>query len=525
MNREETLALWRHGKDAWNAWADEMLAERERLEEAGERSAVRDSFGILKPENPPTTAWLNKSRAIFSDHNDTFECMEHVDFSGWIFPGDVRFRNAAFSGAAWFMGATFKGDAWFMGASFEGDAWFNSAKFSGDAKFGGAAFSEDADFGRATFSGDAGFGRARFSGTAWFAEATFEENAWFNTATFKGKAGFGGAKFKGNALFDSATFKGYTTFVKAGFLGLTDFSAIHSERAFSLADATFKRVPDFIQANFTEAPRLDESHFGSGFVEGETFSARFKSRIKRLFGGDPDVPARWRALKRLAIQGHDHEREQIFFPMEIRSARFVTDWPLPLRFWKRTSFAGFIRFWFGILYGITSVYGRSVLWPTIWLIVSTGIFAALYLGESQTRAGTTPASFLERSVATFSAMGSGTVSLATGARQRYSDYPCSIPAENGTHALEPATANTTDALTEAVQLAIANGSVLGALQGPSASRRTYGCLFGFSEGPKKRLLYPIVPATVSSWLLLQKTIAIILIFLLGLGIRNMLKVH
>lgn len=35
MNREETHALWAQGRDAWNAWAQEMLAEKARLEEAG----------------------------------------------------------------------------------------------------------------------------------------------------------------------------------------------------------------------------------------------------------------------------------------------------------------------------------------------------------------------------------------------------------------------------------------------------------------------------------------------------------
>jgi len=42
-----------------------------------------------------------------------------------------------------------------------------------------------------------------------------------------------------------------------------------------------------------------------------------------------DVPARWRALKRLAIQGHDTDRELQFFSGEVRSARFAGDWRLP----------------------------------------------------------------------------------------------------------------------------------------------------------------------------------------------------
>ena len=42
-----------------------------------------------------------------------------------------------------------------------------------------------------------------------------------------------------------------------------------------------------------------------------------------------NIPARWRALKRLAIQGHDTERELEFHARELRSQRFAEDWPLP----------------------------------------------------------------------------------------------------------------------------------------------------------------------------------------------------
>ncbi len=48
MNREETLALYAQGRDAWNAWAAERLAERKRLEEAG-AWAVEARLARLSP--------------------------------------------------------------------------------------------------------------------------------------------------------------------------------------------------------------------------------------------------------------------------------------------------------------------------------------------------------------------------------------------------------------------------------------------------------------------------------------------
>lgn len=35
MNKDETLALYAQGKDAWNAWAKDMLDRRAEMEKAG----------------------------------------------------------------------------------------------------------------------------------------------------------------------------------------------------------------------------------------------------------------------------------------------------------------------------------------------------------------------------------------------------------------------------------------------------------------------------------------------------------
>lgn len=35
MNKEESLALYAQGKAAWNAWAKDMLAQRQALQDTG----------------------------------------------------------------------------------------------------------------------------------------------------------------------------------------------------------------------------------------------------------------------------------------------------------------------------------------------------------------------------------------------------------------------------------------------------------------------------------------------------------
>ena len=154
--------------------------------------------------------------------------------------------------------ATFKGDAWFNSATFKGDAWFHSATFKGDAWFDSATFKGDAWFHSATFKGVAWFHSATFKGDAWFHSATFKGDAWFHSATFKGDAWFHSATFKGDAWFDTSTWNATASFADSEFLAACDFTAIHSERAFGLAGAAFHcQVPRFIQAHFSESPRLD----------------------------------------------------------------------------------------------------------------------------------------------------------------------------------------------------------------------------------------------------------------------------
>jgi len=628
MNRQETFELFHQGKEKWNEWAESMLAERKRLEEAGNWAV--DRWG--KGENDETRDWMKTASVEFSAEENPHTFEEDVNFSGWVFPGYAYFISAAFSGDAYFSSAAFSGDAYFMSAfsgradfssaAFSGDAYFSSAfsgradfssaafnkdaifshtKFSGDADFSRAAFSGDADFSsaafsgradfssaafsgdadfssvafsgsayfsRAAFSGDADFSSAAFSGSASFFSAAFSGDAYFisaafsgsayfssvafsgdadfsraafsgdacfSRAAFSGDADFGSAKFKGAALFNSAssdndptsfkrratfnqaTFEEYATFEGAKFEGLTSFTAIHVKRGFTLADAKFQKVPDFIQAHFNEAPRLDNVDVSPwGYVDRSTLLNRCLSHIKRLFGGDHDAPARWRALKRLAIQGHDHEREQSFFPMEIRSARCVTDWPIPIP-GLRTPIMSFYRFWFGVFYGLSSNYGRSWLLPLIWWTVLLVASAAIFLGESRLRSGKEAGPWLARleKIASYPLPWSAAAS---------SSAPCAAIKDSATNLrpLEKEIAQGTDAIAEALHLAVANGSILGGIGGPESARRTYGCLFGLikDEGAN---FSPVVPPAVSSWSLVQKALSLIFFFLTGLAIRNMLK--
>ena len=111
MNKDESLALYAQGREAWNAWAAERRAEREALKAAG--NWVEPDSG--RNLNDATRDW-HAAAADFSEH--TFEAP--VDFASFDFPGEARFVGATFRGYTTFDWATFSSSAWFDGATFSG---------------------------------------------------------------------------------------------------------------------------------------------------------------------------------------------------------------------------------------------------------------------------------------------------------------------------------------------------------------------------------------------------------------------
>jgi hypothetical protein len=399
-------------KAHWNAWAEARLAERKAMEADG-RWAAEIEFGSLEPENDETRAWMENAGADFSRYlflvtgaegtkETTGEDKEEpatpelavksvslegnlVRFDGFIFPGDASFQSTTFTGDASFDSATFTGDAWFERATFTGDASFVSATFSGKASFQGATFTGYAWFKSATFTGNAWFESATFTGDAWFASATFTGGASFASATFTGNTRFQSATFTGDAQFESATFTGGASFASATFTGdarfksitfsgdarfrsatfqkftafgratfekAASFTGIKVERAFDMTGARFKKVPSFNQADFKQAPDLDNVVFPlPGFWRR----------------GDAALIALYRAIRRMAIQGADYEREQMAFKGETRSKRGTEHKP-----WRTA-------FWFGIAYDAFSDFGRSITRPLAIWFASGLAFAAIYL--------------------------------------------------------------------------------------------------------------------------------------------------
>ncbi len=528
----------------WNAWADALNAERKALEASGAWAAEKQLWGSLEPKNEAARAWMERAAASFSrclflvrgaegtkeaagEDKDKPEASDGPVKPIQLDNDVIDMRGFAFPGAAYFRSAAFSGDAYFRSAAFSGAATFQSAAFSGAADFRSAAFSGAADFRGQTFTKDVFFNGAKF-GSA-------------------GSAGFGLATFERVAQFDKASFEGET-----------DFRAVWGKRTFSLSCARFAGVPDFIQAHFEEAPRLDDVevagrllakragdeedemlsrlhrwlHARSGLYRSLHYIHRRTSEGLAADGAPRDMPARWRALKRLAIQGCDTDRELQFFSGEIRSARFAGDWPLPWPVLKASAWGGFLRFWAGMLYQGFSNFGRSLIRPFACWALCIAIFAAYFLGQSpemarerkamhrggvygQTIAYSTVAYKAARQPRAPSCTSEENDPLKSGAGKLKADDG------NGFSGLVPQVRAQTNLVNEALSIAYHNAVIVLDGSGDSA-HRAFGCLYGVERYGGNPVAY--VPRSVAIASGVQKLLSAIFIFLFGLALRNMLKV-
>lgn len=323
MNREETLALYEQGIDAWNKWANEMLQSKKRFLENGEWEERKYK-------------WIENTSVNFSSVSYPHEFKKEMNFINLIFPSKVYFTKA-----------TFKGYVQFDNITFYDKVNFSYTEFKSTTSFIDTNFQDPVLFHKSKFIDEVTFRRCKFNANAWYDQCIFYENADYELAHFLKETSFKNAKFLKSA----------------------EFRAIHSDSAFSLEGTVFQNhVPNFDQAHFVEAPRLDNIVLGADVSPGN-----FKNSITTFI--HPDIKVRYQALKRLAVQAHDHENEQRFWAGELRSSRSLkkedSSWSWPERG---------IANWLGnIIYASISDYGRSIYKPIVAWICLTLLITLIHL--------------------------------------------------------------------------------------------------------------------------------------------------
>ena len=152
-----------------------------------------------------------------------------------------------------------------------------------------------------------------------------------------------------------------------------------------------------------------------------------------------------------------------------------------------------------MIYQVLSNFGSSLVLPVFWWLLLAAVSTAVYLGEhfafADARANRAPQSIF-----------AAPLDLAeTAAVAWRGGQPCDArdsPRKMRTF-LAPAVREETNAGSEAIRLALTNGSVI-LDGGAEAQRRMFGCLYGLEVGAKGGVGIPIVPGTVSDWSKLQR---------------------
>jgi uncharacterized protein YjbI with pentapeptide repeats len=259
-----------------------------------------------------------------------------VDFSGAGIDA-TDFEGFIFPSKANFSKAIFRKDVSFREAQFQGKARFSEARFLGNARFSRTVFEAPVSIDRIAFSKDAIFRQTNFKRFAYMPHNEFQGYANFQRVHFEGRVRLTNSRFKGETIFDFARFN------DADFTG-ADFQS-HLVR---FREAHFGNVPDFRASKFAVPPNLEGVDIAYVTSDPAPSWQHWMGRAR----DQADAP-KFRRLKELAHEAKNHERELKFFADELKAKRFYdTKGPAIL---------------FNLAFEWLSDFGKSIERPAFWL--------------------------------------------------------------------------------------------------------------------------------------------------------------
>jgi uncharacterized protein YjbI with pentapeptide repeats len=440
----------------------------------------------------------------------------NANFSEFKFPYEVDFKNAVFYGRTNFYKSEFTERVYFDKARFRNHAYFNEATFNNSSSFEEVKFDEGAYFlkttfsytyfRRASFEEDTTFSEASFLPTNAppndetrqiidFNEAIFRRDTYFLNSLFKIDTNFTDTRFHESVNFTKAEFYNTVNFQEASFLGFTKFrdtyfekeaifEAILSPRGFDLTKATFKILPDFVQAHFAEAPRLDGVKHGD-LEKNWQIPQESNDELRTL-------TARFRALKRLALQNQDYELERLYFQGELSAMNNI---------YPRESWHG----WMNWLYEKLSDFGRSFSRPLcLWLVLMAVSAIGYY-------------------VCSPAPSGNCIKIVDTGNSEKFNKKL----QNRQTKPTPEQRAVNFDAYLASASLAFTNGVGFLGIGNEENTKQTYACLYGLNEtlgGLHKQELIPRIPGPVTVLGAFQRAFSFLLLFLMALAVRNHFRI-
>jgi uncharacterized protein YjbI with pentapeptide repeats len=232
-------------RSVWNAWSCQNLSQA-----AQEATAV--SSGVPIEE---VAAWGSISDTVAQRHE-----------SEWLKRNDKRFPYPGLPNVSERVDlglVTFPKSLMMARCIFTRETKFSGSTFQREVRFDDSIFSEDLLLDEATFCWDAKFRGVQLRGVAYFGNATFLGVAWFGSARFGGNANFHNVTFNEFARFFEVTFCEDARFTGVEFRMDASFSRVTFGGDAMFKEATYSKGSDFQRATFNRQANFTSSTFGA----------------------------------------------------------------------------------------------------------------------------------------------------------------------------------------------------------------------------------------------------------------------
>lgn len=194
--------LHRRNRRIWNGWSCEHLPEDMRAE-------LVQAVGLDVVELAPWTAQerAEVNRVFAAKGMDLPDPKAQVRLDCIAFAAPLNLSGFVFSTAATFNGSKFNSLVDFVGSAFCEVTEFEPKSFKASVNFKGAIFRKGLSFDQQPFVSSVSFESAIFVEDVVFYIVEFQAYASFSSATFKRRAHFPGSIFAGITTFDSCHFE------------------------------------------------------------------------------------------------------------------------------------------------------------------------------------------------------------------------------------------------------------------------------------------------------------------------------
>lgn len=250
---------------------------------------------------------------------------------------------------------------------------FGGFIFPGISSFRGTKFREHAFFSRAHFVGRAEFGDALFAEAATFQKTKFSATASFHPCSFLGAVSFTWTKFEDAAFFNASDIVGFAHFNEVHFADRVEFSAVYFQDSAVFGKTAFLSDVRFINTRFLSVADFEGVTFGQlARFDGAQFSQPPALNAADFKHPPVFLDATFRFHK--SPDAHARYRRLKKLASEAQDHQSELDL-FALETKARRGYAlkwtrprDWIELVLSLLYGVTSDYGRSVLRPTLALL-------------------------------------------------------------------------------------------------------------------------------------------------------------